>query len=199
MPISEILRYADPRVQEAATSPEQQRRLEHHREQVRRRVANFLDRLIVLDSMITGHAGPDERIIHNAGTSSALEPLRTRSTGAFKDRRARRRGAHRCPVEIAPDLARYLIQFPFGDTCSWPGLDLCSREIATVTVPAAVGNAAPKLKVHIVASLNVGLSRAEIVEILMQMAVCAGFPAALNGSFAAKGVLAQQDAAERRS
>ncbi|MGU3666781.1 carboxymuconolactone decarboxylase family protein [Methylobacterium sp. A49B] len=102
-------------------------------------------------------------------------------------------------MEIAPDLARYLIESPFGDTCSRPGLDLCSREFATVTVPAAVWNAAPKLKVHIVAGLNVGLSRAEIVELLMQMAVCAGFPAALNGSFAAKGVLAQHDAAERRS
>jgi 4-carboxymuconolactone decarboxylase len=44
--------------------------------------------------------------------------------------------------------------------------------------------------VHIQAGLNVGLSREEIVETIMQMAVYAGFPAALNGLFAAKEVFA---------
>ncbi len=48
----------------------------------------------------------------------------------------------------------------------------------------------PQLKVHIQAGLNVGLSRGEIIEIIMQMAVYAGFPAALNGLFAAKEVFA---------
>jgi len=38
--------------------------------------------------------------------------------------------------------------------------------------------------------INVGLSREEIVETIMQMAVYAGFPAALNGLFAAKEVFA---------
>jgi 4-carboxymuconolactone decarboxylase len=40
------------------------------------------------------------------------------------------------------------------------------------------------------------LSREEIVEILMQMAVYAGFPAALNGLFAAKEIFAHRDAAQ---
>jgi len=38
--------------------------------------------------------------------------------------------------------------------------------------------------------LNVGLTRDEVTEILMQMAVYAGFPAALDGLFAAKEVFA---------
>lgn len=93
-------------------------------------------------------------------------------------------------ADIAPDFARYLIEFPFGDIYSRPGLDLKSREIATIAALAALGNAQPQLKVHIEAGLNVGLSREEIVEVLMQMAVYAGFPAALNGLFAAKEVFA---------
>jgi len=97
--------------------------------------------------------------------------------------------------DIAPDFCRYLIEFPFGDIYSRPGLDLKSREIATIAALAALGNAAPQLKVHIEAGLNVGLSRDEIVEILMQMAVYAGFPAALNGLFAAKEVFARLDGA----
>ena len=93
-------------------------------------------------------------------------------------------------ADIAPDFATYLFEFPFGDIYSRPGLDLRSREVATIAALAAMGNAAPQLKVHIEAGLNVGLSREEIVEIIMQMAVYAGFPAALNGLFAAKEVFA---------
>ncbi len=100
-------------------------------------------------------------------------------------------------ADIAPDFARYLVEFPFGDTYSRPGLDLRSREVATIAALAALGNAAPQLKVHIAAGLNVGLSRVEIVEILMQMAVYAGFPAALNGLFAAREVFAARDRAEK--
>jgi 4-carboxymuconolactone decarboxylase len=94
-------------------------------------------------------------------------------------------------ADIAPDFARYLIEFPFGDICSRPGLDLRSREIAVVAALTALGNAAPQLKVHIQGALNVGVSREEVVETIMQMAVYAGFPAALNGLAAAKEVFAR--------
>lgn len=92
--------------------------------------------------------------------------------------------------DIAPDFATYLFEFPFGDIYSRPGLSLRDREIATIAGLAAMGTAAPQLKVHIEAGLNVGLSQDEITEILMQMAVYAGFPAALNGLFVAKEVFA---------
>lgn len=91
---------------------------------------------------------------------------------------------------IAPDLARYVIEFPFGDIYARPGLDLKSREIATIAALTAMGNAQPQLKVHIQAALNVGCTREEIVEVVMQMAVYAGFPAALNGMTAVKEVFA---------
>ncbi len=93
--------------------------------------------------------------------------------------------------DIAPDFARYLIEFPFGDIYCRPGLDLKSREIAVVAALTAMGNAAPQLKVHIQGALNVGVSREEIVETIMQMAVYAGFPAALNGLAVAKEVFLQ--------
>ena len=95
--------------------------------------------------------------------------------------------------DIAPDFADLLIEFPFGDVYSRPGLDLRSREIATVAALAAMGTAAPQLRVHIHGALNVGCTRQEIVEIMIQMAVYAGFPAALNGIFAAKEVFTERD------
>lgn len=97
--------------------------------------------------------------------------------------------------DIAPDFARYLIEFPFGDIYRRPQLGLREREIATVAALAALGNATPQLKVHLHGALNVGVSTDEIVEVLMQMAVYAGFPAALNGLFAAREVFAERGVA----
>lgn len=99
-------------------------------------------------------------------------------------------------ADIAPDFAKYLIEFPFGDIYSRPQLDLRAREIGVVAALTALGNAAPQLKVHIHGALNVGCSREEVVEIIMQMAVYAGFPAALNGLAAARDVFAERDGAE---
>ncbi len=99
-------------------------------------------------------------------------------------------------ADIAPDLGRYIIEFPFGDIYTRPGLDLKSREIATVAALAALGNATPQLKVHLHGALNVGCSETEVLEILIQMAVYAGFPAALNAIFAAREVFAERRASK---
>ncbi|MFA0147265.1 carboxymuconolactone decarboxylase family protein [Vibrio lentus] len=96
---------------------------------------------------------------------------------------------------ICPDLAKYTIEYPFGDIYSRPGLDLKSREIATVAALTALGNCAPQLKVHLNAALNIGCSEEEIKEVILQMSVYAGFPSALNGMFAFKEVLAERNTA----
>ena len=89
---------------------------------------------------------------------------------------------------IAPDLGRYTIEYPFGDIYSRKGLDLKSRQIATLAALTAMGNAEPQLKVHINAALNVGCTPEEIVEVIIQMSVYAGFPKALNAASTAKSV-----------
>jgi 4-carboxymuconolactone decarboxylase len=94
---------------------------------------------------------------------------------------------------IAPDLARYVAEFAYGDIYSRPGLDPKSREIATVAAVTAMGNAPLQLQSHIEGALNVGCTREEVVEIIIQMAVYAGFPAAINGINAAKEVFARLD------
>jgi 4-carboxymuconolactone decarboxylase len=96
--------------------------------------------------------------------------------------------------DIAPDFGRYLIEFPFGDIYSRPQLDLMSRELGVVAALTAMGTAQPQLAVHIHGALNVGWTEQEVVEIMMQMAVYAGFPAAINGLLLAKQVFAQRKA-----
>ncbi|WJG24015.1 carboxymuconolactone decarboxylase family protein [Vibrio furnissii] len=94
--------------------------------------------------------------------------------------------------DICPDLARYTVEYPFGDIYRRDGLDLRSREIATVAALTALGHCTPQLKVHLNAALNVGCTEDELKEVIVQMSVYAGFPAALNGMFAFKDVLAER-------
>lgn len=100
--------------------------------------------------------------------------------------------------DVAPDLGTYIIEYGFGDIYSRPGLTLKEREIATVAALTAMGNAAPQLKVHVHAALNVGCTREEIVEVIIQMSAYAGFPAALNGIFAAREVFAEHGLLEEQ-
>nr|WP_294867134.1 carboxymuconolactone decarboxylase family protein [uncultured Pseudogulbenkiania sp.] len=90
--------------------------------------------------------------------------------------------------DIAPDFARHIIEFGFGEVYNRPGLSLRQRELATIAALAAIGHAQPQLKVHLHAALNVGLTREEILETLQQMCLYAGFPAALNALFTAREV-----------
>lgn len=94
---------------------------------------------------------------------------------------------------IAPDLGKYVIEFPFGDVYSRPGLDLKTRELITVAALTAIGNCQPQLKVHINGALNVGCTKEQIIETIIQMAVYAGFPSSLNGMAILKEVLSTRE------
>lgn len=83
-------------------------------------------------------------------------------------------------AELAPDFARMAIEFPLGDIYSRDGLDLRSRELVAISSLAALGNTGSQLRIHIRAATKIGVSKPEIIEILMQIAIYAGFPAALN-------------------
>ena len=65
--------------------------------------------------------------------------------------------------------------------------------LATIAALTASGHAAPQLEVHIGGALNVGCTPQAIIDIILQMAVYAGFPAALNGVAAAREVFAARD------
>jgi len=79
--------------------------------------------------------------------------------------------------DIAPDLGRYILEFAYGEVFSRPGLDLKSRELATVAALAVRGSVADAtpLKVHVAGALNTGATRTEIVEAVLHMLPYAGF------------------------
>ena len=90
--------------------------------------------------------------------------------------------------DISPDMAKFVIEFPYGDIYSRPGLDLKTRELLAIASLTTLGFAAAQLKAHLYNALNAGCSKEEIIETIMQMSIYAGFPAALNALSVAKEV-----------
>lgn len=89
---------------------------------------------------------------------------------------------------ISPEMARFVVEFPYGDIYSRPGLDLKTRELLTIASLVTLGFPSRELKAHIANALNAGCTRTQIIEAIMQMSVYAGFPAALHGLFIAREV-----------
>ncbi len=95
--------------------------------------------------------------------------------------------------DVSPELGKFVTEFAFGDVYSRPGLDLKTRQLLTIASLTTLGNAPLQLKSHIKGALNVGCTQQEIVEVLLQMAVYAGFPAAMNAMYAAKEVFVERE------
>jgi len=89
---------------------------------------------------------------------------------------------------LAPDFFALVTQFVFGMFWSRPNLDLRSRSLCTVAQLAALGKT-DELKGHLVGALNLGITRDELVEVLMQTACYAGVPTAVSALNAAAEIL----------
>lgn len=81
--------------------------------------------------------------------------------------------------KISPDFWNILVSFGFGDLYARETLSLAQREIVTLTSLITQG-AFGQLKVHLQAALDNGLSKNEIIEIIIHCAGYVGFPKAVQ-------------------
>ena len=93
--------------------------------------------------------------------------------------------------DIAPDIGKYIVEFAFGDIYSREILSLQEREIITLTSLLTSGGCENQLKIHINASLNVGISKEKIIETFIHCIPYVGFPKVLNAVFVAKEIFAE--------
>lgn len=98
--------------------------------------------------------------------------------------------------DISPDLAKFIIEYSFGDIYAREGLDLKTKEIAVVAALTAMGTAQPQLKVHLNGALNTGSTVNEVKEVILQMAVYSGFPSCINAMNAFREVLTERHVRE---
>jgi 4-carboxymuconolactone decarboxylase len=100
-----------------------------------------------------------------------------------------RAGGQELPAQkLAPEFFAIVTQSVFGMIWSRPGLDIRSRSLCTVAQLAALGKH-DELKGHLAGALRLGITRPELIEVLMQTACYAGVPAAVSALNAAAGVL----------
>ena len=93
-------------------------------------------------------------------------------------------------AEISPDLARLWIAFAFGEALSRGGLDVKTKGLAIIAMLAAAGNRTDALRLHLAGALAQGVTKTQIIELLMQLSVYRGFPSALNAFAVASEVFA---------
>jgi alkylhydroperoxidase/carboxymuconolactone decarboxylase family protein YurZ len=91
-------------------------------------------------------------------------------------------------AKLAPEFFDYVQQTAFGMIWSRPGLPTRDRSMITCAMLASLGHL-EELRAHLAGALSVGLTRDELVEVLMQVAVYAGVPAAVAALRAAADVL----------
>lgn len=81
---------------------------------------------------------------------------------------------------LGQDLARFGIEFNFGDIYSRPGLSLAQRELLSLASLVTIGGLEPQLRGHTRGALRVGCSPTEILETVIHTVQYCGFPKALN-------------------
>ncbi len=93
---------------------------------------------------------------------------------------------------VDKEFARMLVEYPFGSIWARPNLELKSRSMCTVAVLTAL-NRAPELAIHIKAALNLGITREEILEIIIHVGVYAGMPVTVEGIKVAREIFEQME------
>ena len=86
-------------------------------------------------------------------------------------------GTPRPAATLAPDFYAWVAETAFGKIWARDALPLRDRSLITVAMLAALGRTG-ELRGHLVGARNLGISQEELVEVLMQVAVYAGVPAA---------------------
>jgi 3-oxoadipate enol-lactonase / 4-carboxymuconolactone decarboxylase len=84
-------------------------------------------------------------------------------------------------TDLDRDFQAFITRTAWGSIWTRPGLDRRTRSLLTIAMMASLGHE-EELKLHLRASKNTGATPADIAEVLMQVAVYAGVPAA-NSAF----------------
>jgi len=91
--------------------------------------------------------------------------------------------------DILPGFSESLVEWAYGRHYARGVVDMKTRQLCTIAALTAMGGqTTPQLKANIEHTLKAGASEQEIVEVIWQMAVYGGIPAAINGLNAAKEV-----------
>lgn len=96
--------------------------------------------------------------------------------------------------EFTKPLQELVTQYCWGEVWGRPELDRKTRSIINLSMISAL-NRPHELKLHVRGALRNGLTRIEIREILLQVAIYCGVPAAMDAFRIAREIFAEEDQA----
>ena len=100
--------------------------------------------------------------------------------------------ALRNATPFGEDFQAFLTEYAWGAVWDRPGLDRKTRSMLAIAMLAALGHH-EELKLHVRATRNTGVSQDEVKEILLQVAIYAGVPAANSAFQGARGAYQQME------
>lgn len=80
--------------------------------------------------------------------------------------------------DLAPDLAKYVVEFAYGEIYARPGID--NKQKVITTISSLVSQGMPQIEIHIKSGLAAGLTPEEIVGCIVHLIPYTGFPKVLN-------------------
>ena len=89
---------------------------------------------------------------------------------------------------ISKDFSKYVVELAYGDFYAREGIFDKMREVAIVSSLIAQGNTGVPLKAHLRGMLNVGYTKKEIIELLLFLIPCVGFPHIVDSMLTAQSV-----------
>jgi 4-carboxymuconolactone decarboxylase len=95
-------------------------------------------------------------------------------------------------TDFTRDFQAFITRYAWGDVWSRPGLDRKTRSLLTIAMMASLGRY-DELRLHVRATRNTGVTRDEVREVLLQVAVYAGVPAANSAYHHAADVYREMD------
>jgi 4-carboxymuconolactone decarboxylase len=102
--------------------------------------------------------------------------------------------AEKNKTDFDGDFQQYIVESAWGSVWARPGLDKKTRHLLTIAMLAALGQE-HELSPHLRATPNTGVTRDELKEVFLQVAVYSGVPAANSAIAVAKKVFAEMDGA----
>jgi 4-carboxymuconolactone decarboxylase len=100
--------------------------------------------------------------------------------------------AEKNKTDFDADFQQYIVESAWGSVWARPGLDKKTRHLLTIAMLAALGKE-HELSLHLRATQNTGVTRDEVKEVFLQVAVYSGVPAANSAITVAKKVFAEMD------
>lgn len=96
-------------------------------------------------------------------------------------------------ADIAPELARYVGEFAFGDLYHRPGLDLREKQLVTIASLTTLGDSERQLKFHTHVALTAGVAPQDIVNAVIHLLAFAGNPRVFNAMLAVRQVFDERE------